>query len=230
MPKLSIVVPVYNEVKTIREILAKINAVPMDKEIVVVDNFSTDGTRDVLQEMLKDRNFYHIRVVYQSYNKGKGASVCDGIREAKGELVVIQDADLEYDPKDYPKLMQPILEGTADLVLGARFTEGHRGLRAHRWGNRFLTGMVNFFFGSRLNDYATCYKMARKSTFASLDLRSRSFDIEVEIIAKALKRGLRIAEVPISYYPRSYAEGKKIRWIDGLQAIASIIKHRFFVK
>ncbi len=227
MPQLSVIIPVYNEVKTIREILAKINSVGIDKEIIVVDNYSTDGTRDILQEILKRKEFPAIKVIYHSYNKGKGASVREGIQESSGELVVIQDADLEYNPQEYHLLLKPILENKADVVLGARFASGRMGLAAHRWGNKFLTGMINYLLGVSLNDYATCYKMARKNTFINLGLKSCGFDIEVEIVFKAIKRKLRLAEVPISYYPRSYSEGKKIRWFDGLQAILSILIYRF---
>lgn len=225
MPTLSVVVPVYNEVKTIRDILSKINSVGIDKELIVVDNYSSDGTQDVLQDILIKKEFPAIKVIYHSYNKGKGASVREGIQEASGEFVVIQDADLEYNPEEYGKLMQPILDGRADIVLGARFSTGHTGLAIHRLGNRFLTSLVNFLFGTKLNDYATCYKMARKGTFISLGLKSNSFDIEVEIVSKSIKNKLRIAEVPISYFPRSYAEGKKIRWFDGLHAIVTILKY-----
>jgi len=220
-------VPVYNEATTIKEILGKINSIDIDKEIIVIDNYSTDKTRDVLQDILNKKEFTNIKVIYHSYNKGKGTSVREGIQEANGKLVVIQDADLEYDPKEYFNLMKPILEDKADIVLGARFTSGHNGLLAHRLGNKFLTGFLNLMFVSNLNDYATCYKLARRNTFINLGLQSTSFDIEVEIVSKALKNHLRIVEVPISYYPRSYAEGKKIRWIDGLQAIISILKYRF---
>lgn len=227
MPLLSIIVPVYNEAETIREILAKINSVDIDKEIIVIDNYSTDGTRDILQDILRKKELNAIRVIYHSYNKGKGASVREGITEASGELLVIQDADLEYEPREYLNLMKPILEDRADIVLGARFMNGHCGLPLHRLGNKFLTGLLNFLFFSNLNDYATCYKMARKNTFLNLDLKSTSFDIEAEIICGALGKHLRIVEVPISYYPRSYSEGKKIRWFDGLQAMVSILKYRF---
>ncbi|MFA5145045.1 MAG: glycosyltransferase family 2 protein [Candidatus Omnitrophota bacterium] len=227
MPILSVVVPVYNEVKTIRDILVKINAVDIDKEIIVVDNYSVDGTRDVLQDILKKKEFNNIKVIYRSCNGGKGTSVRQGINEAGADLVVIQDADLEYDPNDYLKLAQPLLEGRADIVLGARFTGGHSGLAIHRLGNKFLTSLVNFLFSANMNDYATCYKMARKGAFIGMGLKSTGFDIEVEIICKAVKKHLRIVEVPVSYYPRSYTEGKKIRWVDGLQAIMSILKYRF---
>lgn len=227
MPLLSVIVPVYNEAGTVRQILEKINAVKIDKEIIVVDNCSTDNTRNILQNILKNMEFSNIKVIYNSYNKGKGESVRQGIYESRGDFLVIQDADLEYDPQDYLPLMQPILENRADIVLGARFALGHNGLAVHRWGNKFLTGLINFLFGVSLNDYATCYKMARKSTFINLGLKSNSFDIEVEIVSKAIKRKLRLVEVPVSYYPRSYAEGKKIRWFDGLQAIISVLTHRF---
>lgn len=226
MPLLSVVVPVYNEAKTIRHILDKIKSVAIDKEIIVVDNCSIDGTQDMLQAILREPQFNCLKVIYHSYNKGKGTSVREGIQEAKGEFVVIQDADLEYDPAEYLNLLKPLSENKADIVLGARFKDGHSGLFIHRLGNRFLTGFLNLLFNSKLNDYATCYKMAHKAVFLDLGLQSISFDIEAEIVCKALKNNLRIVEVPISYYPRSYIQGKKIRWFDGLQAIISILKYR----
>lgn len=228
MPLLSVIVPVYNEAKTIRQILDKINSVSIDKEIIIVDNGSTDGTQGILQDIFRKKEFFSMRVIYHSYNKGKGSSVREGIQEAAGDIAVIQDANLEYDPKEYVNLIKPILDGQADIVLGARFTGGHGGLLAHRLGNKFLTGLINFLFNAKLNDYATCYKVARKKTFVELNLKSMSFDIEAEIVCKALKYSKRIVEVPIAYYPRSYAEGKKIRWFDGLHAIMSILKYRFF--
>ncbi|MCM8763223.1 MAG: glycosyltransferase family 2 protein [Candidatus Omnitrophica bacterium] len=224
MKKLSVVMPVYNEQDTIEKILEKIKRVPIDKEIVIIDDCSSDGTQDILKKLEPEG----VRVVYHTYNKGKGASVRDGIKEARGEFAVIQDADLEYEPNDYLKLIRPLEENKVDIVLGARFIKGYRGLFAHKMGNRFLTWLINILFGAKLNDYATCYKMARKETFDKLSLKENSFDIDVEIVCKALKKNLRIIEVPISYYPRSYAEGKKIRWFDGLDAIKSIFKYRFF--
>lgn len=225
-PLLSVIVPVYNEVKTIRQILEKIEKLPLEKEIIVVDNCSTDGTQKILQEILKGRELKDIKVIYHSYNKGKGESVRDGINESKGKYLVIQDADLEYNPEEFLKLLKPLSENQADIALGARFTAGHSGLFLHRLGNKFLTRFLNFMFSSKLNDYATCYKMAPKEVFQGLNLRAKSFDIEVEIVCKALKRRLRIVEVPITYQPRSYSQGKKIRWKDGIDAIVSILKYR----
>lgn len=226
-PLLSVVVPVYNESQTIEEILQRIDGVAIEKEIIVIDNCSTDATQAVLERIEKESRIKVLRVIYHSFNKGKGDSVREGINEAMGEYVVIQDADLEYDPKDYTKLIKPLLEKKADMSLGARFTYGHSGILLHRLGNRLLTGLLNVLFFSRLNDYATCYKMAPKGVFLNLGLNSNSFDIEVEIVCKALKNNLRISEVPIAYYPRSYGEGKKIRWYDGIQAVISIFKYRF---
>ncbi len=192
-----------------------------------MDNCSVDGTQAALQDILKMKDSLGmIKVIYHSYNKGKGTSVREAIQEASGEFVVIQDADLEYDPQEYFNLLQPLLDARAEMTLGVRFLSGRKGLLAHRWGNKFLTGFLNLMFASHLNDYATCYKMASRSLFLELNLKSKSFDIEVEIICKILKRHLRILEVPVSYYPRSYLDGKKIRWFDGLHAIFSIIKYR----
>lgn len=222
MPLLSVVIPVYNEKETIEKILEKINAVPLDKEIVIVDNYSTDGTRDILLKIKTD----NVKVIYHDQNLRKGTSVRVGIKAASGEIVIIQDADLEYDPNDYLKLIEPIQKNRADFVLGARFKKGYHGLIIHRLGNRFLTALINFLFGSHLNDYATCYKLAKKQIFIDLDLTSKSFDIEAEIVCKALRKKLRIAEVSVSYHPRSYDEGKKIRWLDGIQAITTILKYK----
>ena len=223
MPLLSVIVPVYNEARTLREILEKINSVPVDKEIVVVDDGSTDGTDKVLRGI----SYRNLKLIHHTANRGKGAAFLTGLTNAGGEFVVIQDADLEYEPADYLRLMQKIEEGGADLVLGARFLKGHQGLLLHRLGNRFLTWLLNFLFQSRLNDYATCYKLGRKSLFEMLCLRETGFGIDVEIICNALKKGVRIAEVPVEYYPRTYRSGKKIRWNDGLWAIFTMLKCRF---
>ena len=226
MPLISVIVPVYNEAKTIRQILEKINVLNIDKEIIVVDNCSSDGTRGILQDILKGPGYNSIRVIYHSYNKGKGESVREGIIEAKGDFVVIQDADLEYDPSEFSNLLKPLQNNQADLTLGARFTRGHSGLMAHRLGNKFLTALLNSMFGSQLNDYATCYKMAKRQVLIDFELKSKSFDIEVEIICKALLRKLRLKEVHVSYYPRSYNEGKKIRINDAFWAVLAMLKYR----
>lgn len=223
MPLLSVIVPIYNEAATAREILAKINAVNIDKEIIVVDDSSTDGT----EKILRDIQHANLKIIYHSSNRGKGAAFLTGLANATGEFVIIQDADLEYDPNDYLVLFKAMNQGNADMVLGARFFKGYHGLLIHRMGNRFLTFAMNLFFGSKLNDYATCYKLARKTTFESLNLSATGFDIDVEIICNALKRKLRIKEEHVSYSPRSYKEGKKIRLKDALWAVFYMIKYRF---
>ena len=222
MPVLSVIVPVYNEVKTIRQILEKIESVNIDKEIIVVDDGSLDGTARILGDI----KYYNLKIVYHSTNRGKGAAVLTGLANTVGEFVIIQDADLEYEPQEYIKLMEEIRKDDVDVVLGARFTKGYHGLLIPRLGNRFVTTMLNILFGSQLNDFLTCYKLLRRNTLVSLNLKSQSFNIETEIITKVLKRKLRIKQVPITYHPRSYAEGKKIRVLDGMHAIACIIKYR----
>jgi glycosyltransferase involved in cell wall biosynthesis len=223
MPLLSVIVPVYNEAKTAGEILAKINSLALDKEIIVVDDGSTDGTGRILRSI----NYPNLKVIHHSGNRGKGAAFLTGLANAAGEFVIIQDADLEYEPADFPALLERIRQGEADFVLGARFLKGHQGLFIHRLGNKFLTALLNTLFKGRLNDYATCYKLARKSTFAELDLKETGFEIDVEIVCNAIKKNMRIAEVPVRYNPRTYKSGKKIRWNDGLWAIFTMLKCRF---
>lgn len=223
MPQLSVIIPVYNEVKTIRQILDKINSVDIDKEIIVVDDGSCDGTDKVLREL----KFNNLKVIHHSSNRGKGGAFLTGLAHATGEFVIIQDADLEYDPADYAKLLNAAKEGKADLVLGARFIKGYHGLYFHRLGNGILTTLMNILFNAKLNDCFTCYKLARKDIFLSLGLKAQAFVIEAEIIAKAFKKKLRILEMPVSYHPRDYSQGKKIRWRDGIEAIFSIIRYRF---
>lgn len=225
MPLLSVIVPVYNEEGTIRQILEKIGSIPVDKEIIVVDDGSTDGSTRILRELEQQAG---LKVIHHSSNRGKGSAVLTGLANAQAEFVIIQDADLEYDPADYLKLLSLMREGGSDIVLGARFMKGYHGLFIHRMGNRFLTSLINLLFGSKLNDCFTCYKLFRRETILKFDLKSRGFDIETEIIAKALKYKLRIIEVPITYQPRSYSEGKKIRIKDGIEAVFSIIKCRFW--
>lgn len=223
MAILSVIVPVYNESKTIKQILDKVSSVNIDKEVIIVDDGSTDGT----EKILKDLHASNMKIIYHSTNRGKGAAFLTGLANATGEFVIIQDADLEYDPVEYLKLFEAIKDDKADLVLGARFTQGHTGLYLHRLGNKFLTGLFNLLFGTKINDYLTCYKLFRRDVVNALDLKSASFDIEAEIVAKFSRKGLRIAEVPVSYYPRKYSEGKKIRWSDGIHAIFTIIRYKF---
>jgi glycosyltransferase involved in cell wall biosynthesis len=222
MPLLSVIVPVYNEAKTIGQILSKINALDIDKEIIVIDDGSSDGTDRILRSI----NYNNLKVIHHTVNRGKGAAFLTGLANAGGEFVIIQDADLEYDPVDYLKLIQRIRQGGVEIVLGARFLKGHEGLLIHRLGNKFLTRLLNMLFRSNLNDYATCYKLASKSTFQNLGLKETGFVIDVEIICNALKRNMVITEVPVTYYPRTYREGKKIRWNDGLWAIFTMFKCR----
>lgn len=223
MPLLSVIVPVYNEANTIKQIMEKIDSVPIDKEIIVVNDGSDDGT----EKILKDIKYNSLKVIHHSGNRGKGAAFLTGLSHATGEFVIIQDADLEYEPHDYKVLLAAIKDNNADIVLGARFKKGYRGLLIHRLGNRLLTVLLNLLFKARLNDCFTCYKLFRRETINKLNLKEQSFTIDTEIVAKAAKKGLRIVEVPVAYHPRSYAEGKKIRCKDGFQAIRTIIKYRF---
>jgi dolichol-phosphate mannosyltransferase len=226
MPLLSVIVPVYNEAKTIRQILEKISSVDIDKEIIVIDDGSSDGTDKALREI----KLNNLTVIHHTRNRGKGDAVVTGLSNAKGEFAIIQDADLEYEPQDYLKLMDAIRKENADLVVGARFMHGYKGLLIHRLGNRLLTHLVNMLFHVKLNDCFTCYKLFRRSAIQRLDLQARGFDIEIEIISKAVRQKLRIAQTFIYYHPRSYSEGKKIRIIDGLRAVLSIFKYRFCAK
>lgn len=223
MPLLSVIVPVYNEKKTIKEILEKIQLVPIDKEIIVVDDGSSDGTSQILGGI----NYNNLKVIHHTRNRGKGAAVLTGLTHAEGEFIIIQDADLEYYPNDYFKLMEAIKKNNADLALGARFTKGYKGLFIHKLGNKFLTTLLNLLFNTDFNDCFTCYKLLRRNAINTLNLKAQGFDIEIELITRALKKNLRVAETNVTYYPRSYTEGKKIRYKDGLRAALSIFKYRF---
>ena len=226
--KLSIVVPVYNEVATLEKIISAIKAVDvgMDKEIVLVDDCSTDGTRELLAQLAeKDTT---LSVQYHETNQGKGGALHTGFQQATGDYVIIQDADLEYDPNEYPQLLAPLLSGRADVVFGSRFLGGgpHRVVFYwHYVGNRFLTWLSNMTTNLNLTDMEVCYKVFKREVIQSIPLKEKRFGFEVEITAKVARRHLRIYEVPISYYGRDYNEGKKIGWKDGFSALRCILRY-----
>jgi len=227
-PLLSVIVPCYNERATVAELLRRVKEVPIDKEIIVIDDKSTDGSRDVVAALAQQ--WPEIRQILQPVNMGKGAALRRGIEEARGDIVLIQDADLEYDPDEYPKLIQPIVDGHADVVFGSRF-EGYPRrvmLYWHRLGNTFLTHLSNIFTNLDLTDMETCYKVFRREIIQSIKLRSDRFGFEPEVTAKVARRGYRIFEVPISYYGRDYWEGKKINWKDGFSALWTIVRFGLF--
>lgn len=224
--KLSVVMPVYNEEETIHEILSRVIAEETEKEIIVIDDCSTDSTIQKIEEFLKEHPGNDLRLVRHEKNQGKGASVRTGFGEVKGDVVIIQDADLEYDPKEYKVVLGPIREGKADVVYGSRFLGGpHRVLFFwHSLGNRTLTLFSNMFTNLNLTDMETCYKAFRAEVVRSLKLKSNRFGMEPEITAKVAKGGWRIYEVPISYAGRTYKEGKKITWRDGMVAFWYVIR------
>ena len=226
--RLSVVIPVYNEVETIQEIVSRVQAVDLEKEIIIVDDGSTDGTREHLQEIsLAQKN---VRVFYHDRNQGKGAALRTGFELTTGDIVIIQDADLEYDPTEYPVLLGPILDGRADIVYGSRFLGGpHRVLFFwHYLGNKFLTLLSNALTNLNLTDMETCYKVFRREVLSDIQFKSNRFGFEPEFTAKIARKDFRIYETPISYSGRTYAEGKKIGWKDGAKAIFAIIWFRFF--
>jgi glycosyltransferase involved in cell wall biosynthesis len=226
--KLSVVIPAYNEIGTIREIVERVMGVPIEKEIVIVDDGSTDGTREELRKI--DGALEGVKVYLHDRNRGKGAALRTGFTAVTGDVVLIQDADLEYDPREYPKLLEPILDGRADVVYGSRFLGGpHRVLFFwHYVGNRFLTLLSNMMNNLNLSDMETCYKAFRRQVLDQIRIRSDRFGFEPEFTAKAARNGFRVYEVPISYSGRTYSEGKKINWKDGFKAIFAILWFRFF--
>ena len=226
MQKITIIIPVYNEIKTLNQILEKVERTDfcgLDKEIILIDDGSTDGTKELYSTL-------SYKVLYHDVNQGKGAAIRTGLKEATGDIIVIQDADLEYDPIDYKDLIQLILDNKADVAYGTRLNGG-KPSRAfmfhHLLGNKFLTLITNILYNTTLTDMETCYKAFKADFIKDITIKSDRFDFEPEITAKVLKKGARIYELPISYYGREYAEGKKITWKDGFQAIWALIKFRF---
>ena len=224
-PLLSVVVPVYNECHTIEEILRRVVAVPLRLDVAVVDDCSTDGTREILQRLQPELGF---TLVLQERNQGKGAALRRGFAEVAGDLVVVQDADLEYSPEEYPQLIDLICSGRADVVYGSRFLGRHRVFMfTHYLGNRLLTLVTNVLYNTMLTDMETCYKVMRVEVLRSMTLRSNGFGIEPELTAKIFKRQYRVYEIPITYDGRGYEQGKKITWRDGLVALWVLIRYRF---
>lgn len=226
--KLSVVVPVYNEKNTIEKILDEIKAVEgLDKEIVVVDDASTDGTTQILKDL--EKKYPDVKFFYKEKNRGKGHTLKVGFEHTTGDYVIVQDADLEYDPNDYHKLLRALNEEDAQVIYGSRFSGSYEDMSTlHYFGNKVLTLITNIFFGVMLTDMETCYKLMPGDFVRKVNIKSERFDFEPEITAKILKSGLKIKEVPISYRGRTHSEGKKITWRDGIHALFTLIKYRFF--
>jgi len=229
MPTLSVVIPVYNELKYLERVIERVERakIPdgLERQILCVDDCSTDGTTELLRSLAAQRP--HLRVLYHQQNRGKGAAIRTGFEQATGDIVLVQDADLEYDPAEYPRLLTPILDGRADVVYGSRFIgETHRVLYFwHSVGNHMLTMLSNMFSDLNLTDMECCYKVFRREVLQQLVLEEERFGIEPEITAKVAKLGIRLYEVPVSYSGRTYAEGKKINWKDGFSALRCIVKY-----
>lgn len=227
--KLSIIIPAFNEENTISKVIGKVKNAGLKnikKEIIVVDDFSTDSTRKILSG-LKGKG---IKVFFHKKNLGKGAAIRTGLAHASGGIILIQDADLEYDPKEYPKLLQPILNGNAKVVYGSRLEAIRKNLKnmykLHYFGNVFLTAMANIMYGAKITDMETGYKVFMREVLEKINLKARKFDFEPEITAKILKKGYKIKEIPISFVGRKFKEGKKITWVDGISAMYYLLKYR----
>ncbi len=225
--KVSILMPVYNESKTIMDVLELVKNVEIDKEIILVDDCSTDGTRELLNEHLQEGT-EALKVIYHDRNKGKGAALRTALFNAKGDYIVVQDADMEYSPQDLVRLVEFAERTGVEAVYGSRFLETWKTTSfLHFAINRFLTVLTNILFGGSLTDMETCYKMVRTDIMRSLDIQAKRFEFEPEVTAKLLKRGIKIMEVPISYRGRGYDEGKKIGWRDGIEAVCTLLRYRF---
>ncbi len=227
MKKITVLIPVYNEVNTLLPILERVEKTDycgLEKEIILIDDYSTDGTRNLYTDLPH-------KVLYHSQNRGKGAALKTGLADATGDIIIIQDADLEYNPEDYPNLINLILNGEADVVYGSRFLNldvSNTAVKLNFYANKFLTFLTNILFKTKLTDMETCYKAFRADFIKDINIESERFDFEPEITAKMLKKGARFKEVPISYNGRSYQEGKKISFIDGVDAILTLFKYRYF--
>jgi len=225
--KLSVVIPVYNETNTIEQIIQKVKAVKLSSEIIVVDDGSTDGTKQKLKKVQKTDK--KLKIIFHKRNQGKGMAIRTGIKTASGDYTVIQDADLEYDPEDFHKLIKPISEKKGEVVYGSRFTGEHRNMFFwHLMANKFLTLVTNILYNTTLSDMETCYKLFPTKLIQSLKLKCRGFEFDPEVTARVLKRKIRIYEVPISYAGREYDEGKKITWTDGFIALYTLLRYRLF--
>ncbi len=222
---ISVIIPVFNERETLPEVIRRVQEQPFPKEIIIVDDYSTDGTREMLQQTPWPEN---IHILYHAKNMGKGAGVRTGVQAATMDIIIIQDADLEYNPSDFGVVLRPIYDGVADVVYGSRFLGTHRSFMLHHYlGNKFLSLLTNVLYNNILTDMETGYKAFRAPVLKGVTIRSNRFDFEPEITAKVLKRGYRIYEVPIYYAGRDYAEGKKITWRDGFSAIWALVRFRF---
>ena len=230
MQKLSIIIPVYNEEKTIKQVIEKVKNVKLkdfSKEIIIVEDCSTDKTKDILK-YLKD---YSLKIFFHDINKGKGAAVRTGLKNSTGDIILIQDADLEYNPEEYSKLLEPFEDRNVKVVYGSRLEVIRKNLskmyKLHYFGNLILTLLTNIFYGTKISDMETGYKVFRKEVMKNINLKSRRFDLEPEITAKILKKGYKIHEVPIDFHGRKFDEGKKITWKDGIKAVYYLVKYRF---